>query len=269
MMPLIRATQLIPLSESARARLILEYASEVSVPIELEPELHLAYQISAILAPALPDFIQHQIQKDIEYGSILKRDRQSTAIANTCEQFANQFIASMPGLMRSPSQMESNPRNLYEMCGATIFVESNSISRSLSTAMGDLWEIVLNISPYAVSPEKNFGLKITGIDSILLRDGKGSPIFVQIKTQRNTLTGSQAPRAKRELELHQQRLFAAAFCTGSSWTFSSPNIPRICGAEFWNMAGLDYELLKFHVKRTILKIQSAYLELQQKSTDLS
>lgn len=29
------------------------------------------------------------------------------------------------------------------------------------------------------------------------------------------------------------------------------------------MVGLDYELLKFHVKQMILKIQSAYVSLQQ------
>jgi hypothetical protein len=170
----------------------------------------------------------------------------------------------MPTLMRSPAEMESNPRNLYEMCGAAVFVESNSISRNLSTTMGNLWETIANISPYVVGPERDFGIKITGIDSIILSGGKGAPIFVQIKTQRNTLTGSQAPRSRRELELHQRRLFAAAFCTGGSWTFSSPSVPCVCGAEFWNMVELDYEFLKFHVKQTILKIQSAYIALQQK-----
>jgi hypothetical protein len=130
---------------------------------------------------------------------------------------------------------------------------------------GDLWEAIANVSPYAVSPEKDFGLKITGIDLVLLREGKGVPIFVQLKTQRNTLTGSQAPRSRSELELHQHRLFAAAFCTGGNWTFSSTSVPRACGAEFWSMAGLDYELLKSHAKQMILKIQAAYIEFQQKT----
>ena len=211
------------------------------------------------------DFIQHQIQEDISQESILDKDCQSKAIAHECEQFANRFIASMSVLVRSPAEMESSPRNLYEMCGASVFAESNSISRNLSTKMGELWEIIANISPYTASPEKDFGLKITGVDSIILCKGKGSPVFVQIKTQRNTLTGSQAPRSRLELELHQHRLFAAAFCTGDSWTFSSQNIPRVCGADFWEMVGLDYELLKLHVKQMVLKIQSAYMEIQRKT----
>ncbi|HEY9665542.1 MAG TPA: hypothetical protein V6C91_01995 [Coleofasciculaceae cyanobacterium] len=259
----VQAPQLIPLSISARAKLIDEYARLVNIPADINSDLHRAYQISTVLTPALPEFIEHQIQEDISLGSVLDKDRQSIAIATECEKFAERFIASIPALVRSPGEMESNPRNLYEMSGAAVFVESNSISRNLSTTMGDLWETIANISPYAVNPERDFGLKITGIDSIILSGGKGAPVFVQIKTQRNTLTGSQAPRSRRELELHQHRLFAAAFCTGGGWTFSSMTIPRVCGAEFWTMVELNYELLKFHVKQMILKIQSAYIALQQ------
>lgn len=236
----------------------------VNVPTNLDSGLDLAYRIATVLTPALADFVQDQVQRDQMQGSILERGQQSTAIANECEQFADTFIRSMSALVRSPAEMESSPRNLYEMCGAAVFAESNLISRTLSTSMGDLWETLANISPYAVSPERDFGLKITGIDSIIFQNGEGLPIFVQIKTQRNTLTGSQSPRSRRELEIHQQRLFAAAFCTGDGWTFSSPNIPRACGAEFWSMVGLDYDLLKLHVKQMILKIQSAYVSLQQK-----
>jgi len=264
-MQIVQATQLIPLSVSARSQLIAEYASVVNVPAELNSLHHAYHQIAAVLTPALSGFIQHQIQVDIAQGSVLESDRQSAAIAAECEQFADRFIATMPTLVRSPEEMELNPRNLYELCGAAVFVESNSISRKLSRPMGDLWETIANISPYTVSPEKDFGLKITGIDSVLLCEGTGSPVFVQIKTQRNTLTGSQAPRSRNELGVHTHALFAAAFCTGENWTFSrrNTNISRVCGAEFWSMAGLDYELLKFHVKQMILKIQSAYVELQQ------
>ncbi|MGI0489298.1 hypothetical protein ACN4EK_28120 [Pantanalinema rosaneae CENA516] len=260
----IQAAQLIPLSVTARLHLIEDYASLVNIPAELHPDFHRAYQIATVLTPALPAFIQHQIQLDVSQGSIFQQERQSLAIANECEEFADRFIRLMPSLVRSPAAMSANPRNLYELCGAAVFVESNSISRQLSRPMGDLWETIANISPYAISPEKDFGIKITGIDAVILRQGQGLPVFVQIKTQRNTLTGSQAPRSRSELELHQHRLFAAAFCTGGSWTFSSPSIPRACGAEFWSMIGLDYELLKLHVKRMILNIQTAYVEFQQK-----
>lgn len=164
--------------------------------MKLGSDLHCAYQISSVLTPAFPEFIQHQIQVDISHGSTLEPERQPTAISNECEQLANRCIATIPARVRSPAEMEVSPRNLYELCGAAVFVESNSISRQLSRPMGDRWETIANISPYAISPEKDFGIKVTGIDSVLLNQGKGDPVFVQIKTQRNTLTGSQAPRSK-------------------------------------------------------------------------
>jgi hypothetical protein len=127
----------------------------------------------------------------------------------------------------------------------------------------ELRETFVNISPYAVSPEKDFGLKISGIDTIILPRGQGEPIFVQIKTQRNTLTGSQAPRSRRELEIHKHRLFAAVFCTGGNWTFSSADTHRICGSEFWALLGIDYEIFKLCVKKMILNIEAAYIKMIQ------
>jgi hypothetical protein len=199
----IQADQLIPLSTPARGKLIEDFANLVNVPVDLSSDLRRAYQISSVLTPALLEFIHHQIQVDSSHGSVLEQDRQSTAISDMCEQFASRFIATIPALVRSPAEMEANPRNLYELCGAAVFVESNSISRQLSRPMGDLWEAIANISPYAISPEKDFGIKITGVDLVLLPQGKGDLVFVQIKTQRNTLTGSQSPRSRSELELHQ------------------------------------------------------------------
>ncbi len=259
----IQPKQLTSLSVTERMQLIEEHADSVDVPTELNPDLHRAYQISTVLEPALSGFIQEQIQADTSRGSIFLGDRQFAAIAHACEQFANLFIETIPSSVRSLEEMESEPRNLYELCGAVVFAESNSISRQLSGSMGNLWETIANISPYAINPEDDLGIKITGIDSIILDRGQGLPIFVQIKTQRNTLTGSQLPRSRSELELHQKRLFAAAFCTGGSWTFSSPNVPRACGSKFWSMLGIDYEILKSCVKEMVLKIQSAYVQLRQ------
>ncbi|NJQ97097.1 MAG: hypothetical protein HC784_04220 [Hydrococcus sp. CSU_1_8] len=143
----VQAVQLIPLSISARSHLLEKYAGLVNVPSEINAELHRAYQIANVLASALPEFIGHQIQDDISQGSVLESDRQSLAIATECKQFANRFIALMPTLVRSPDEMETSPRNLYEMCGAAIFVESNSISRNLSTKWGNFGKELLISAP--------------------------------------------------------------------------------------------------------------------------
>lgn len=125
-MQTVQATQLTPLSVSARSQLIAEYASVVNVPTELNSDLHRAYQIAAVLTPALSGFIQHQIQVDIAQGSVLESDRQSAAIATECEQFADRFIATMPTLVRSPEEMDASPCNLHELYRHSQFLYSFS-----------------------------------------------------------------------------------------------------------------------------------------------
>ena len=49
-----------------------------------------------------------------------------------------------------------------------MLVTSNSVTRSLSTKMGILWEEIADISPYVIIPEFEFGIKIKGIDIIIL-----------------------------------------------------------------------------------------------------
>jgi hypothetical protein len=261
-MELLKASKLISLSISDRAELILEHTKSVDIPPHLKDEnedIQRAYRISKILTAVLPDFFRDQIQRDQNEQSVLNKINQSNLISQKCKEFETQFIQSMLASQRTPQDMISKPLNLYEMCGAAIFAQSNSISRKLSTKMGKLWEKIVNISPYAVSPEQDFGLRINGIDSIIFPEGEDTPIFIQLKTARGTLTGSQAPRSKRELGLHQKALFAAAFSLGN-WTFLSPDIPRACGDAFWSMIKLDYDILKDCVKEMILKIESAYVE---------
>jgi len=75
----ISATELLRLSVEARSQSIENHASSVNVPGNINSDLHRAYQISTVLTPALPDFIQHQIQADISHarGSILRIRRQN------------------------------------------------------------------------------------------------------------------------------------------------------------------------------------------------
>lgn len=75
--------------------------------------------------------------------------------------------------------------------------------------MGKLWEEISSISPYVIIPELEFGEKLTGVDIVILSEE--TVYFAQLKTQKNTLTGSQAPRAKKELGIHDNSLFCAAF----------------------------------------------------------
>jgi hypothetical protein len=76
-----------------------------------------------------------------------------------------------------------------------------------------------------------------------------------------TLTGSQAPRSTKELSLHKNSYFVAAFETGTGWTFNSKVIPRIKGKEFWSLLGLDYNFILETVKKMIKEIEDYYYNL--------
>ena len=79
----ISATQLVTLSVAARFQLIQSHASSVSVPDNIYPDLHRAYQISTVLTPALFDFIQHQIHTDIFQESVFLA-RSGTVVSEVC-----------------------------------------------------------------------------------------------------------------------------------------------------------------------------------------
>ena len=130
--------------------------------------------------------------------------------------------------------------NLFQLVGALKLVRANSVSRLVSTHLGSAWEEMASLSHLAVSPEADFGVRLKGVDIVFL---EGEYLrHTQIKTQRNTLTGSQKGRSISELRLHPRPLFAAAFDV-ASWTFpplASSGVERVAGAAFWSKLGIDY-----------------------------
>lgn len=130
--------------------------------------------------------------------------------------------------------------NLFQLVGAMKLVRANSVSRLVSTHLGSAWEEMAALSHLAVSPEAEFGIRLKGVDIVLLEDGFLR--HTQIKTQKNTLTGSQKGRSISELRMHPWPLFAAAFDV-AAWTFppkASSGVERVAGAAFWSKLGIKY-----------------------------
>jgi hypothetical protein len=257
----LEAETLIPLSIQQRKELILSNSLLIDTTHVIDEDLHVAYKQGKIISSIATAYFQYQIQKDNGKCSILDLETQSKLISNKTEKFAEQFIDWLKADFEKKSAIlehHPNPRNLFELCGAKLLVTSNSVTRSLSTKMGQLWEEIAEISPYVIVPEFEFGIKIKGIDIVILVDDKIK--FAQLKTLKGTLTGSQTNRAKRELGIHDYPLFIAAFNLGA-WTFNDPKIPRIAGKEFWDIIYLEYELIETHVRNMLQKIDQAFAEL--------
>ncbi|MDB9485720.1 hypothetical protein PN492_04025 [Dolichospermum circinale CS-537/01] len=263
----LTAETLIPLSVKERKALILHYTSLIDVTNIVDENLQQAYKYGKILSSIAPAYFQYQIKQDRQNGSILELDRQSQFISLVTEKFADDFIEWLKNDFEKKSiilEEHPNPANIFELCGAKLLVTSNSVTRSLNTKMGSLWEKISNISPYIINPEFEFGIKITGIDIIIFSEKKVR--FAQLKTLKVTLTGSQSPRSKKELNIHENPLFIAAFNLGK-WTFPFPNeynIPRIAGKEFWNMIYIDYDIFEKNIRDMLQKIDQAFSELARK-----
>ncbi|MBV6624350.1 MAG: hypothetical protein KI793_15650 [Rivularia sp. (in: Bacteria)] len=258
----LTADTLIPLSVLERKALVLQYASTIDATDILDKSLCSAYKYGKVISLIAEDYFKCQIEQDTLGDSVLKTKRQSKLIKNQIEIFTTDFIDWLVKYFETQKvtlKNNPNPRNIYELCGASLLVTSNSVTRQLNTRMGKLWEGISNISPYVIIPELEFGAKVTGVDIVILSNG--TVHFAQLKTQKNTLTGSQAPRAKKELGIHENSLFCAAFDL-SGWTFpQNDKIPRIAGKAFWDKIQIDYSTVETYTRNMLQRIDKVYAEL--------
>ncbi|WP_017651885.1 hypothetical protein [Fortiea contorta] len=257
----LTAETLIPLSVKERKALILHHASLIDAIHIADEDLHTAYKYGKVISSIAPAYFQYKIAQDQQNSSVLEFNIQSQLISSKTVKFADNFIDWLTVDFENKSKMlehHPHPRNLFELCGAKLLVTSNSVTRSLSTKMGALWEEITYISPYVIIPELEFGMKIKGVDIILLTEA--SIKFAQLKTLKGTLTGSQAIRAKKELGIHDDSLFIAAFNLGN-WTFNCAKIPRIAGRTFWDKIHMNYDIIENHVRNMLQTIDQAFAEL--------
>ena len=145
------------------------------------------------------------------------------------------------------------------MSGAKDFYSMQLVLRSITTTLGNFWEELATLSNNAISTEKEFGMKIKGVDIICIDNNK--PTYIQMKTMEGTLTGSQVSRSEEELSIHENSYFAAVFETGSGWTFNSDKIERIKGNEFWSIINLDYSYILKEVKLMVKEIEDKFKKL--------
>ena len=224
---------------------ILAQSKTIQNPKKLEEKLHNSYKNKEVLNSFVVKYIK-RIKEN--YPEDIKPE-----ITKKIDEFKKKFINT-----KLPKLINFEPTNLYQMSGATDFAKINIILRSLSTSMGLLWEEIATLSKIAISTEKEFDIKINGIDIIFIKNDQ--PYYAQIKTLEGTLTGSQVPRSESELAMHKNSYFVAAFKTGTSWTFNSKKIKKLVGKEFWSLIDLDYDFILDEVKKMIMEIQDNYQE---------
>lgn len=123
--------------------------------------------------------------------------------------------------------------------------------------MGHKLENIAQISNKTFSPEKELNIKLKGIDLIIYHEQKIK--YVQLKTKKDTLTGSQSSRTINELKIHPYSIFAAALDMGNSWTINKNEcekyaIQRLAGKSFWSLIDLEYNFILSKFGETIYRI---------------
>ncbi len=156
-------------------------------------------------------------------------------------------IAHMDGLTR--------PKSLFEIVGAKELAIAQKHNRSITEKMGHLFENYAVVSPVVFSPEDHYGITIQGVDFIAFINNEIT--YCQMKTNKNTLTGSQVPRTKEELLVFEKSWFVSAIDSYAPWSLSSLHgIDRIAGNEFWSIVNIPYELVIESVTTLILEIEN-------------
>ncbi|MED1563811.1 hypothetical protein AJ85_16865 [Alkalihalobacillus alcalophilus ATCC 27647 = CGMCC 1.3604] len=174
---------------------------------------------------------------------------QISTILNT---FQTNFIAEIPALK---ARALTGATNLFTKYNAPSGGAANSITRSLSTKMGNLWERIAMLSSNVISPEYELGFKLKGIDIILVDKNTGVPYYTQLKTKKDTLTGAHSHRSTQELSAFSNAYFVASIDCTCRWTYSG-TIQKLIGSQFWDKTDINYVSLDSQIGRVIRSIDS-------------
>lgn len=202
----------------------------------------------------MSDNLDQRILECIQKKEPLARD----VLCCRFDEILAQHSKSILEGVASPST--ENAANLFELVGAEKLAIANKTSRLVSTHLGLAWEEMAALSHLAISPEADFQIRIEGIDIILLENGLLR--HTQIKTQKNTLTGSQKGRSLEELKRHPYPLFAAAFNV-AAWTFpplTSSGVERVAGEAFWSKLEIRYDDVIDSARKCFSKLETALFD---------
>ena len=201
-----------------------------------------SYKMSSILEMEIPAFVR---------GKENKVDKLSELV----DGFISEEIPKIENIVKSQIKEKNN---VYNMAKSDLLVSANAVTRSLNTRLGYLWEKIANLSSYVISPELEFGVKLKGIDVIIFDEKNSKFIYVQMKTQKNTLTGSQSDRVTKELKKYNKSWLVACIDNDAKWTYKG-NIKTKVGDEFWKFCGIDYSAVMNSLMRIVKSAEKCVL----------
>ncbi|WP_330203856.1 hypothetical protein [Cyanobacterium sp. Dongsha4] len=248
-----------PINKTTKQNLLQAITNEkdkIVIPdiIPQDQELRNAYQIARILDQYLPDYFRRvnkpltltEIEQKID--QILLKFKQEVLFALSQEK--DKFRKEI-------QENKTTFKNIFEFAGCENLYLSNLYTRFISENMGHKLEDIAGIVNNVFLPDKELDITIKGIDLIIFHEEKIK--YTQLKTKKDTLTGSQSSRSINELKIHPFSIFAVALDMGNSWTINKAScekyqIERLAGESFWSLLNLDYNLILNKLAKTIREI---------------
>jgi hypothetical protein len=221
-----------------------------------DQELEKAYRLARVLDRDLAGYFQ-RVNFAIDPREI------QIGIREICDKFKSDILQSLQKEKENFTKI-SNPQNtkfnnIFEFAGCEKLYLSSKYTRLISEKLGHKFEQIAELSPYVFVPEKHIGLKMKGIDMIIFWQNK--LYYSQIKTKKDTLTGSQVYRSINELKIHPYSMFVAALDMGYSSNPSrklaeSNGIELKIGEEFWSTIGIGYLDVLKKIARVLKEIEN-------------
>ena len=173
-------------------------------------------------------------------------------IAEKFDEFSDEIIPELEALLKKKAHTRK-PENVFQMANAPKLSAANAITRTFNTKLGLFWERLAILSPNVVSPEIDLDDKTEGVDVIVRYQGR--LYYTQLKTQKNTLTGSQQNRTIEELNRYRHKWFVACIENHCSSTMPRNQLPCLVGREFWDKIGIEYEVIEKNLKDLVQRIE--------------
>lgn len=235
-------------------REILIEAEKIECKLNVTTELKLAYSKSR----AIDEFLLTKYFPVQKSPSNRSKIRLLRAIL---KKYESDVLETLLGVKNNFEEVRKNTKpnkqNLFLIAGTKNLYLSNKYTRTITTVLGNRLESILEIDrSRCFDTEIQFNLKIPGIDKFIL-DPEGKIRHVQVKTKKDTLTGSQSKRSIIELSIHPKPIFAALFDFGT-WTFPNHNhVKRMSGSDFWALVDLEYDMVLKEVCKSLQRIEKA------------
>ena len=264
-MPQLNFHQLIRLEISERASYLKSEAEKIILQSDEDnDELIRSKQMKIVLRSYLPEYFH----PENPYYQSPNQSEENNFFTEKINSLSEVWISDMK---RNLDNNQTPTNNVFGISGATFLSIISKKTRLISESLGHFFEKVACVSPSCLSPEHAFGVKLQGIDLIIKFDAE-KYFYIQLKTAENTLTGSQAKRMRRELEIYDNPHFAAAIKTNNGWTcgglskLETLGIKRVRGEEFWSLINIPYNTVLSKVRSMMLEIEN-YIIHQQPNAD--